>query len=620
MKTSFLAALGWFLLAVLGAGMWYLLRFGGEAVYSPFLPEVAFLAFFLAGFFVFLILRKTLKTRAKILAYDQELRHKNEMYDLISGGLDDGIWDWDFKTGKVFFSDEWKKLLEFKDRGRLGARFENSPEGLQLKAQSADAENSTVPGKVETIADFEDTADWWAGRIHPDDIDQVKQQMDLHFAGQKPFYEAEYRFLNGKQEYVWIIDRGRAVKDARGKLSHMAGITSSIQDLKNVEKVLKGRTSELEAAKAHIESEKAQTETVLESIGEGVIAVDKKGLVTVANPAGANMLGLSKEDMIGMTFANVIPKEEDRKEQPTQKEDRLVYQTLATGKKYSATSYYYRSDDAKFPAAVTSAPIVLDGALAGAIVVFRDTTREMEIDKQKTEFVSLASHQLRTPLSAVRWYSEMVLGEKIGPLNDKQRKYVQEVYDSNLRMIELVNALLNVSRIELGTFAVEPSEVNLGEMFESVVDELMPAMRAKNLHFEKHYENAPKAFFVDPNLMRIVFQNLLSNSVKYTPEGGSVGISVEEVGAYLRVKVYDTGYGIPKADQPKMFTKLFRASNVTTKDTEGTGLGLYIIKSVVEKTGGRIWFESEENKGTTFFVELPMKGMSKIEGTKGLEP
>jgi PAS domain S-box-containing protein len=612
MKTNSFPTTGLIFFSIAGLLLWVLLRFGKPHLSIPFLPEIVLAIFLITGVFIFFLLRHFLKTRSDILKYDKALRKKDEIYELVASGLNDGVWDWDFKTGSVYFSQEWLRMLDYTGHAKnVGMR-----SGISEKEKKEQKEKEK---KASEKASIKRNANWWASRVHPEDISSVKQHMDLHFSGKTPFYEAQYRVLTGSNVYVWILDRGQAVRDAKGTLTHMAGITSNIQNLKHVETVLKSRTSELEQAKESIEAQKARTETVLESIGEGVVAVDKSGVVTIANPAGANMLGLSKEEMIGTAFVNIVPKEEDRHEKAITKEERLVYQTLKTGEKFSASLFYYRKDEAKFPAAVTSAPIILDGTLSGAIVVFRDITREMEIDQQKTEFVSLASHQLRTPLSAIRWYSEMVLNQRKEKLTEKQERYVREIYESNLRMIELVNALLNVSRIELGTFAVEPKELDLGEMFESVVDELMPAMQAKGLHFTKHYEDAPKAFYVDPNLMRIVFQNLLSNSVKYTPDNGHISIAVSENGNYLRVEVKDDGYGIPKADQPKMFSKLFRADNVKSKDTEGTGLGLYIINSVVEKSCGRIWFESEEDKGTTFFVELPMAGMKMIEGTKGLE-
>lgn len=597
MKIRFSPYLFFVLIVAIGGSLWALFRFAPQgATYTNILPELVFGGFFVVALLVHFYLVRMSAVLNNIQSFDDELQVKNERFRIIAEGLNDGVWDWNIKTNEVYFSKDWERMLHF------------SP-----------VSGSTGGGEISDEKRIQYNSDWWAGRIHPEDINAVNALMEGHFSGTASYYKAEYRIKNGHGNYRWILDRGRVVKNESGEIARMVGITQDIQNLKNGELVLKKRTRELEEAKDHIEQAKVHSDAVLESIGEGVIAVNPGGIISVANASSASMLGMHRDKMLGMAFPDAIPEEEDRHERALSKEDRLVYKTLASGERYTGLFHYCRQNGVKFPVAVTSAPIRLDEELLGAIVVFRDMTREMEIDKQKTEFVSLASHQLRTPLSAIRWYSESVLNEKFGELNEKQKKYLQEIYDSNLRMIELVSALLNVSRIEMGVFAVEPEEVDLWKMFEGVVNELIPAMEEKGIRFTKDYESVPRSFYADKNLMRIVFQNLLSNAVKYTPISGRVSVSVRQIGESLRIEVSDNGYGIPEKEQPKMFSKLFRADNVKTKNVKGTGLGLYIIKSVVEKSGGKIWFESTENEGSTFYVELPMSGMRMVEGTKGLE-
>jgi len=259
-----------------------------------------------------------------------------------------------------------------------------------------------------------------------------------------------------------------------------------------------------------------------------------------------------------------------------------------------------------------------NGKVIGCVVVFRDITKERMIDKAKSEFVSLASHQLRTPLSAVNWYAEMLLNGDAGKINENQRKYLEEIYHGNQRMVALVNSLLNVSRIELGTLAINIKPTNLTKLANSVLTELRPKIKNKKLKVTKKYDSRLPKIKVDPKLMRIVFQNLLSNAVKYTPLGGKVRLNITKRQSAILITVADTGYGIPKNQQAKVFTKLFRGDNVRTKQTEGTGLGLYIVKAVVKEAGGKIWFKSQENKGTTFYVTLPLKGMKAKKGTKSL--
>jgi len=230
-----------------------------------------------------------------------------------------------------------------------------------------------------------------------------------------------------------------------------------------------------------------------------------------------------------------------------------------------------------------------------------------EVDQAKTEFVSLASHQLRTPLTSVAWFSEMLLKHEVGLLNPKQKEYLDEVYAQNRRMIDLVDDLLNSSRIDMGMLNIEPKTVELGNILENLLEEMEPLVREKRTKIEKNIAANLPDVQTDPEMIRIVFQNILSNAVKYTPPEGKVAIDLGFSGSRISFTVADTGYGIPKSQQSKVFTKLFRADNIRSKETDGTGLGLYIAKAVIKELGGRINFESEENKGTTFFVELPIK-------------
>jgi signal transduction histidine kinase len=280
------------------------------------------------------------------------------------------------------------------------------------------------------------------------------------------------------------------------------------------------------------------------------------------------------------------------------------------------------------------APVVLDSKIVGAVEVFRDITKEKEIDKAKTEFVSLASHQLRTPLSTVSWYSEMLLAGDVGEVTPEQKKYLEEIYHGNQRMVDLVNTLLDVSRIEMGTFIVESKPTDIVKLAQGVIEEHKLQIREKRIHFSYSSGKNIPSIKADPKILRMVVHNLLSNAIKYTPEGGRVAVSIflkkvnnkfsklnnpkDKEGSENSVlfKIIDSGYGIPEDQQDKIFTKLFRADNVVGKDTEGTGLGLYIAKSIVEQSGGRIWFESSEKKGTTFYVDLPLQKTKHKNGTR----
>jgi PAS domain S-box-containing protein len=427
-----------------------------------------------------------------------------------------------------------------------------------------------------------------------------------------------------------------AALDIANKKSRELG--SKVGELQDLKKSMLNVLEDLNIEKAKLGEAKAKDESVLLAIGDGLIVTDKNGTIEMINKAFELMLGWKSKEVIGKKVSDIVPMENEKGKRIPEKE-RINPLLLIPGKKviplrttyYSTTEtyYYVRKDKERFPVTITSTPIILNKKVIGAVEVFRDVTKEKDIDRAKSEFVSLASHQLRTPLSTISWYAEMLLDGDVGKLTDGQEKYLNQVYESNRRMIELVNALLNVSRIEMGTFVIDPEPVKIVDLVLSVLSELKPKIKEKGHTIIKRFDESIPVINADPKLLRIVFQNLLSNAIKYTPQNGKVSLEITYIKKNgtkdarvmdnsILIKVADTGFGIPKSQQDKIFTKLFRADNVKQKETEGTGLGLYIVKSIVEHSGGRVWFESVENKGTTFYVTLPESGMKKKEGTRKL--
>jgi len=405
-------------------------------------------------------------------------------------------------------------------------------------------------------------------------------------------------------------------------------LQKTISELTMARDAMNALVDDLQKEKLKADAERSKDEAILAAIGEGIIATDQDGKIVVINAAAQGFLGLSSEDVVGKAVMEVLEVEHENGDAiPVYERPAVV--ALSSGQKVAATIsdglYYKKTDGTRFPVQVTVAPYELHKKIVGSAIVFRDMTHEFAVDKAKSEFVSLASHQLRTPLSTINWYAEMLLGGDAGKLKKEQKEYLNFIYESNQRLVSLVNALLNVSRLELGTFSVEPEIMNLVETAQSVLKELEPDINRKKIVLKEEYKEDVPTIKADPNLLRIVFQNLLSNAVKYTPDKGEVSIKMslvkktKDLAQSVQIVVSDTGYGIPKEQHEKIFSKLFRADNVKAKEVEGTGLGLYIVKSIIDHSGGTVGFESEEDKGTVFTVTLPTAGMRARKGSRKLQ-
>jgi signal transduction histidine kinase len=231
-----------------------------------------------------------------------------------------------------------------------------------------------------------------------------------------------------------------------------------------------------------------------------------------------------------------------------------------------------------------------------------------ELDRAKTEFISLASHQLRTPLSIISTYIEILNSsdpeDKIETIKDK----LEELKLANEKMVQLINGLLDISSLDIGAWRVEARPVDIKVLAQTVIDMLALEIESKKIDFKADFGKNLKPVSVDPKLFHIILENLLTNAVKYTPEKGKVSLALDRADEQLKITVSDTGYGISKADQPRVFTKLFRTKIARKISKEGVGLGLYIVKSVVDMCGGTISLKSEEGKGTTFVVTIPTGG------------
>lgn len=228
-----------------------------------------------------------------------------------------------------------------------------------------------------------------------------------------------------------------------------------------------------------------------------------------------------------------------------------------------------------------------------------------ELDERKSEFLSIAAHQLRTPLSGLKWALNMLIGGEAGPLSNEQKTLLMKSYEANERLISLVGDMLQANKIEKKTLQLNKSRTHILDLLDNVLYEVLPnaSKRRVSIRFERRDDTLPP-LVVDPEKIRAVFQNLLENAVKYSQEGGEVIISVTREGNGVRCAITDHGIGISAEARPHIFSRFFRADNAKKLDPNGTGLGLYIAKSIIDMHGGRIWFESGKDGGTTFYVTI----------------
>jgi len=362
----------------------------------------------------------------------------------------------------------------------------------------------------------------------------------------------------------------------------------------------------------------------VENASDHIVITDAEGIILYANKAVETITGFTRDEVLGKKAGGKILWGGSM-DIPFYT---LLWKTIKSNKKvFTGEVKNYRKNGETYIAAASISPIVdKNGVVKFFIGIERDITRIKEIDRMKTEFISLASHQLRTPLSAMKWFSEMLLAGDAGALTDEQKEFVTNISQSNERMIELVNSLLNISRIESGRLIIDPHPTDMGVLIKDLLKELQSQIDEKNLHITLSIEDALPLVNADSKLLRQVYQNLLTNAIKYTPKEGAIQISLSIKDEYLLSQVSDTGFGIPKEEQSHIFERFFRAKNIMKLETEGTGLGLYLIKAIVESSHGTIWFTSQEDKGlpagrhgSTFWFTIPLSGMAPKKGDVGLE-
>lgn len=348
------------------------------------------------------------------------------------------------------------------------------------------------------------------------------------------------------------------------------------------------------------EKERSKTVAIIENIIDGMLFFGGDNHLSIINPQAENFFDIKAEDVTGCNL-------EELTAFPTLQP---LVEFIKDGNKIADLFREELVISENFYLEVTTTGITEDGVDIGTLVHIHDITREKRIEKIKSEFVSVAAHQLRTPLSGIKWTLETFLeeaAEEQGKLSEDEETLIRKAYHANERMVHLVNDLLNVSRIEEGRYIYEPEVVDILELLNPIIEEYKETIKQKeglSFQFNKLKDSFPKVK-IDTEKIGIVVQNFLDNAIKYTDEGEIV-LSVDIIDNKLKIAVQDEGVGIPEEQKERLFNKFFRAENVMRKDVEGSGLGLFIAKNIVEAHNGEIGFQSTEEEGSTFYFTLPL--------------
>lgn len=348
----------------------------------------------------------------------------------------------------------------------------------------------------------------------------------------------------------------------------------------------------------------SNTQFLIDSIGEGVLIVNADGIISAANTTAEKLLGYAHQEFIGWDCLEPFGALDERGRRITKKNAALLA-AIENGKKtIHATRQFFRKEGSRFWASITVTPIREKGKGQGAILVFRDITKEKMDHEYHTDFARVASHQLRTPLGNVLWSAEYILSEKPGKLSKLQRETLEQTYQTLREMNILVNDLLSVSRLQDHEVKARPKKVSLMETLQKVIRDLEPYAKASNVTFALPADNKKHLVMVEPHHLRTILQNLVENAVRYAFPKTSIELTVEKDGKHVLFSCKNKGIGISDKSKKFIFAKFFRAKNAVKKQGDGTGLGLYITHELVTLYNGKIWFDSKENKDTTFYIRF----------------
>ena len=634
---------------------------------------------------------------AKVEQRTAALRASEERWQLVLKGTNDGIWDWDIRTDKTFYSSRWKQMRGFTDE------------------------------------EIGDSAEEYSSRIHPDDFDRVIAAVEDHFAGRTEFYEAEYRTQCKDGTYIWILDRAQALRDESGQVVRMSGAEKDITQRKQAEhryaalaaaapvaifrcddrfnhiyvndrwsemtgrpiesalgngwmdalhpddrdrllarwvemyaqaspgtKVLNGGEGrhlrpdgsinwfyvqvarEMDADgrvigyigtltdisdRKRIEAELAESEAKFRRLVEGandlIWSQDQTGRFTYLSPQFQTLFGWEPSEWIGRSFIELVHPDDRSWVIPDYQQDVHLKQ------KSHSPEFRHRCRDGHYIWVRVSATPILnsEGASIGRQGILTDISdrkqAEAMMERQlaaieaangelaratrlKDEFLANMSHELRTPLNAILGMAEGLQEGVFGGISDRQRRSLQTIEQSGSHLLELINDILDVAKIEAGQIELECSAVSVTHLCQSSLAFVKQQIFQKRIRLETQLPAQLPNLLVDERRIRQVLINLLNNAVKFTLEGGQICLEVSQLAPdCLRIAVSDTGIGIASENIEKLFQPFIQIDSALNRQYEGSGLGLALVKRLVELHGGKVELTSELGAGSCFAIELP---------------
>jgi PAS domain S-box-containing protein len=470
-----------------------------------------------------------------------------------------GSWQWDITNDVISWSDELYRIYDMEPQGHQASY----NEFLQM--------------------------------IHPADRERVSGIITQAFQTATPF-EFEHRIVLASGEQRILQGKGKVDTDTEGKPIRMVGTSYDITEQKKADFALRQSDQRFKA--------------VTRATSDVVYDIDLQDGSLWFNEALYTEYGYAKED-VGSTkdwwIARVHP------DDVAQVESQMAH-LLQNNKHTWDTEYRFQKADGSYVLVRNRAFLLRDGdkkphRIIGSLL---DITHQRQLERAKDEFMSLVSHQLRTPLTIIRVYSEMLSGGMIGKITPVQKEHVHKISDASVRLINLVRDMLDISRIELERIKIDPKPTDMNRLIATYIEELTPVAEEKQIAIRFKPDTTLPSVLLDVTVIGQIIYNLLENAINYTPSSeGHVTIRFTRQKNEYVFSVADNGIGIPEADQQHIFERFYRANNSTKIDTNGTGLGLYLVKLLVDAFGGKIRLKSTEGSGTTFFVYIPLEGMRK---------